>query len=561
MFFDLLIIFFGFLLVIYAFFSVFTRLSKVSHEAKRYKDILDEVEDGYYEVDLDGKCIFATKPVEKLFGYPVEQLVGGDYRVTMTEEGGMTLYDKFNEVFVTGAPLKSVPYEAFHKKGNVIYLETSVSPIKDKKGKIVGFRGITRDISMRKKAEKALEYAKEQAEAASEAKSRFLANMSHEIRTPMSGVIGMAKLLNETDLDFDQKKQVEVILRSSRTLLGIINDILDFSKIESGQLILRSEPVELRGMLENIKGLLLPAINDKNLFFKDNVDITVPEIIISDEMRLHQILLNIIGNAVKFTMKGGVEIQVDLSSDQGNRYIVFSIQDTGIGISEKNIDTIFENFSQADDSISRNFGGTGLGLSITRQLINLMGGNLKVESTEGKGSLFVFKIPFIEFNKNYSRKMNSSISTKVLNKDSVSCIMDWQKQNNRESLKILLAEDNEVNVELAVRYLKKINASIQIANNGVEALGLAKTHAFDVILMDVQMPAMNGVETTKAIRLSESQNGLGNVPIIALTAHAMSGDKKRCLEAGMTDYISKPFDSNTLFRALADCLTLGNHGE
>ncbi|MDY0361282.1 MAG: ATP-binding protein [Desulforegulaceae bacterium] len=552
--FELFLIFFGFLLVIYAFFSVLLKLNRITLEAERYRAILDEVEDGYYEVDLDGKCIFVTKPVEKLFGFPVEEIIGGDYRVTMTDEGAMNLYEKFNEVFVTGAPLKSVPYEAFNKNGNIIYLETSVSPLKDKKGNIIGFRGITRDISIRKKAEKALEYAKEQAEAANEAKTRFLANMSHEIRTPMSGVIGMAKLLNETSLDLDQKKQVDVILKSSKTLLGIINDILDFSKIESGQLILRKEPVDLRELLKNIEGILLPNIKSKDLDFDVSIDITIPEIILSDEVRLHQILLNIIGNAVKFTLEGKVLVKANLSGNAGEKYVLFVIEDTGIGIPDKSIDKIFENFSQGDDSISRTFGGTGLGLSITRQLIHLMGGVLKVESTQGKGSIFEFKIPFLEFNKNYSRQINSSINAKVLKKDPVSLLELWKKNNSGKNLKVLVAEDNEVNIELAIRLLKKISAEIKIAKNGFEALSILANNEFDIVLMDVQMPGMNGVETSLAIRRLEAKSGKKAVPIIALTAHAMESDKKRCLDAGMTDYISKPFEAVTLFNAIASCL-------
>lgn len=554
MFSELFLILIGFFLVIYAFTAVFCRLNRVSADAVRYREILDEVEDGYYEVDLKGVVTFATKPVEKLFGYSLEEIVGSDFRVTMNPEEIEKLSDKFNEVFVTGQPLKGVSYEAFHKSGNRIYLETSVTPLKGKKGQIKGFRGITRDISARKKAEKALEYAKEQAEAANEAKSRFLANMSHEIRTPMSGVIGMAKLLRQTQLDSDQKKQVEVIIKSSNTLLGIINDILDFSKIESGQLILRTEPVEIRGLIENIKEILMPSIKGKNLFFETDVDITVPEIIISDETRLHQILLNIIGNAVKFTSEGGVSVSVRLSGKGNTRNVFFVVRDTGIGISENSIEKIFENFTQADDSISRNFGGTGLGLSITKELISLMGGVLKVKSDEGLGSEFSFNIPFLEFNKNYSRQMNSRISTKVLKKDSFDYIKNWQKKNGSKKIRILIAEDNEVNVELAIRYLKNIDTEIIVARNGMEALDMSKKDRFDIILMDVQMPVMNGVETSRSIRRFEAENGLRRVPIIALTAHAMAGDKKRCLEAGMTDYISKPFDADILFNAIAGCL-------
>ncbi|MDY0131943.1 MAG: response regulator [Desulforegulaceae bacterium] len=557
MFSEMFLIAFGFFLIIYAFIFVFCRMNKASLDLKRYRDILDEVEDGYYEVDLEGKGTLITKPIEKIFGYSADEVIGTNYSFTMTPEGAKHLFDKYNEVFLTGVPQKGVSYEAFNKNGDLIYLETSVSLIKDNKGKITGFRGITRDISSRKKTEKALKYAKDQAEAASESKSRFLANMSHEIRTPMGGIVGMANLLKETELNDEQKKQVEVILKSSNTLVGIINDILDFSKIESGQLILRTEPVDLRSLIENIKETLMASIKEKSLYFEIDIDTAIPEIIISDELRLQQILFNIIGNAVKFTQKGGIVVLVRLSAKGKNKNINFKISDTGIGISEENIEKIFESFSQADNSISRKFGGTGLGLTITRELINLSGGFLKVESLEGKGSEFSFQLPFIEFNKNYSRQMNTKINTKVLKKDGLSFIRHWKKQNNNK-IRVLIAEDNEVNLELAIRFLEKIDPEIKVAQNGAEAFELVQKNQFDIILMDVQMPVINGVEATRLIRDFERENSIRAVPIIAITAHGMAEDKSRCLEAGMSDYISKPFNAKDLIDSIAGCLEQSN---
>ncbi|MGM0418387.1 MAG: response regulator [Thermodesulfobacteriota bacterium] len=553
-----LLILIGISLLCFAFYKIFLKLREVSFIAERYKEILDEVEDGYYEVDLHGKMMFVTKGISRLFGYNYDELIGTDYRITMTEDGAQRIYEKFNEVFITGAPLRNVSYTAYTKNGDILYLETSVSLIKDKKGRIKGFRGITRDISVRKKAEKAMENAKEQAEAASDAKSRFLANMSHEIRTPMSGVIGMAKLLRETQLKDDQKKQVEIIVRSSETLLAIINDILDFSKIESGQLIIKMQPVEIRNLLDNIYNLLLPEAEKKSIELDFKTEPSVPEIIAADELRLQQILVNLLSNALKFTFKGKVELKVSFGKNKKQNFINFRITDTGIGIKESYLPSIFDNFSQVDESISRQHGGTGLGLAISKELVSLMNGEIKAESSYGLGSVFMFSIPFSEVSQKEPFDGRVDTNDKILKKDSLKIINKWLEKKNKEYLKVLIAEDNYVNTQIAVRYLQKIGAECETAENGYEALKKIEEKDFDIVLMDVQMPGMGGIEAAEALRVREKERQIQSVPVIAMTAHAMTGDREKCLEAGMDDYVSKPVNIEILYNSIANCLKTSN---
>ena len=547
-----LLLLLGFLIFIFAFYLLTKKLFEMDRVAGRYRQILDEVEDGYYEVDLNGVCTFATKGVSRLFGYRVDEIEGVDFRKTMLPEGAEELYKKFNDAFLKEKPLKGASYKAFRKDGSVIYLETSVSFIRDKKGKIVGFRGVTRDISKRKKAERHLKKAKLEAEHASEAKSRFLANMSHEIRTPLSGVIGMAKLLMETRLNEEQKKQASTLLSSSESLLEIINDILDFSKIESGELIIRAYPLEIRSFLQEIKDMFLFRAEEKGLKFQIETENSVPEHIITDELRLKQILINLIGNAVKFTTYGSIKLNVWIDDAPFVSLVKFSVSDTGIGINEKDLPKVFETFSQADNSHSRQYGGTGLGLAIAKELVFLLKGEIDVSSVENKGSVFTISIPLVEYEDDDN---SESAPKKILKSNSMEMIEKWLETNNKKALKILLAEDNKVNQELALRFLKKIPSTIDIAENGHEAVIRHEENEYDIILMDVQMPGMSGVEAVEIIRDREKKAGIVHVPIVAMTAHAMIEDKKKCMDAGMDDYVSKPVDVDRLYNAIANSIS------
>jgi signal transduction histidine kinase/CheY-like chemotaxis protein len=382
--------------------------------------------------------------------------------------------------------------------------------------------------------------AKEKAEESTMAKSQFLSNMSHEIRTPLNGIIGLTEIMLQETGEPKIRKMLTTVKYSADTLLGIINDILDFSKIEAGKITFESIPVDLHYILKRMMEVLRHKAEQKGLRFILTVHPDVPPFVVGDKVKLNQILMNLLGNAIKFTNTGEVRLEVRVKSKEKDRCTLeFSVIDTGIGIEPEKKQQIFESFTQSNLSISRLYGGTGLGLSITKKLVDMQGGRIEIESSLKKGSAFIVRIPFLLHPKK-PPKIQEKPRTKIT--------------ASFPGKRILLVEDNAINQYVATALLRKWKFEVVIANHGAEALEILKEHTFDLVLLDLHMPVMDGFETCSRIRQGDGMNHNKEVPIVALTADAFEENKAKVLEAGMNDFAGKPINQKELLHKITSIL-------
>jgi PAS domain S-box-containing protein len=503
-----------------------------------YGSIVENAVEGVFQSTPDGRYLLVNPALARLYGYasPAELIASvQDISTAVYVDPGVR--QVFKRLVAEHGEVRGLEYQVRRKDGRVIWISEHARAVYGEDGEVRYYEGFIQDITRRKQTEEELRAAKIAAEAANTAKGNFLAVMSHEIRTPMNGVIGMTSLLADSPLTPEQRECVETIRQSGEALLTIINDILDFSKIESGRLELERADFSLHECIEGALDLFAPEAAERGLRLRLEVAPDVPRAVRGDVTRLRQVLVNLLSNAVKFTERGEVVLSVvtlGTSAVTGKLKMRFSVRDTGIGIPARAIGRLFHSFSQVDASTTRRYGGTGLGLAISRRLAGLMGGDITVESTPGVGSCFRLCVEL----------QRTSATSPSLPPTALPAARE------APASRILLAEDNAVNQRVAVRMLEKLGYRADCVGNGIEVLEALRRQPYDVVLLDVQMPEMDGLEVARRLSAAAPEVPPPRPWLIAVTANAMQGDRERCLAAGMQDYISKPVKLGELALAL-----------
>ncbi len=511
--------------------------ARLSVRAEELSTLLTTIPAYVFFKDIHLNYLIVNKAFTELVGVPVQEIIGKNATEFFGIHHDPGYYEHEIQVISKGIAFYNIE-EHVERNNRKFWVNTNIAPIRNADNEIIGLIGISWDITERKLHEEELRNAKELAEAGTMAKNEFIASVSHEFRTPMNGILGLSEILKNTLLNPEQMDLLKGIITSAENLLVLLNDVLDFSAIEAGKMKLDSQPFMLDRVLEDISLVMKMKAKEKKLSFSIRTPSEVPNALIGDAQRLRQIILNLANNSVKFTEKGVIEIRVSLiEKNTLQAFLKFEVTDTGIGIPVEAMNSLFKVFSRVKQDKLKTISGTGLGLSICRKLTDMMGGEIGVESTFGTGSTFWFTLPFVLSNLS-SRKTNEAASS---------------HSERFTGLHVLVAEDNLINLRIVDFQLRKMGFLADLVTNGMEALEKYAAHPYDLIILDIQMPVLDGYQTAKKIREGEKISG-GHIPIIALTANAMKGDREQYLEAGMDEYVSKPFTQESLRNAISNLL-------
>lgn len=511
----------------------------LKESAHRFRSLVKTAESLIILLSPDRRILEFNRMAEELFGCSRHEVMGKDFFELFLPESYWIEASRKVKKVLSGFPLRLVEYPVRTKSGDERIVQWSMSSLLDAKGESLGVLAVGQDVTEQKTAEIELREARDAAEAANRAKSEFLANMSHEIRTPISAIMGMTEMTINTDLNDEQRSYLNTVRKAAESLLHIINDILDLSKIEARKMELRYEDFDLHAVLEKHISVLRVQAEEKDIELRLVIDSGVSNCFNGDEHRLGQIVTNLVGNSIKFTDKGYVELSVfQVGCWAEGEVLEFRVRDSGIGIAEDKKDKLFESFVQLNSGYSKSHSGSGLGLAISRQLVQMMGGEISVSSREGWGSEFRFTV------------LLKSCIGRLEDAQNKERLLEIPVVNKGKKIRILLAEDNATNQLYLTHFLSERGFDVETVDNGIEVLAaVEKCPDFDLILMDVQMPEMDGLQATRELR--DKGN---NIPIIALTAYAMEGDREKFLESGMTDYASKPVEIDKLTEIIAKVL-------
>lgn len=552
---------------------------KLKVNEERFKLAIEGMNDGVFDWNLRTNKVFYSAQFFGMLGYPHEDLNGviEDFNKLLHPDDYDRVWDYTNRYLNGEIPEYISSFRMRHKNGNWVWIQSRAKALYDEDGQAVRMVGAHSDITYLKEYQEFLKREKQNAEKANIAKSEFLAHMSHEIRTPLTAINGIAEIFEKNIDQFSDKQQrlVKTLKNSTSSLKDLINDILDFSKIEEGEIHLENEEINISTFFDQIYQISAVQASSKGIDLKMDYHSLDNTVLYTDPIRLRQILINLIGNAIKFTEQGSVTMTAERAEVNGDDMVKIAVKDTGIGIPQDKLDVIFDRFKQSDDSISRSYGGTGLGLSISKKLADMMGGTIHVASTEGEGSVFTVYVPLGSvtsvskakgikikgINTKEKELQPAADDKKAAPAPDTPIVKDTDTNDKIDGKRLLIVDDYEGNVVILGYILDQMGLKFDVAQNGVEALNKWSSSHYDLILMDIQMPQMDGFTATLRIRDTERQQDLRPIPIIGMTAHALIGDKQKCLDAGMNAYVPKPINENDLKAEINMLLAAGDAGK